>query len=76
MKRFPDCFPVLVFPTNNGSWSAYVCNISANTEGSVNEHRMQAPSLIKLYIMGSCNKNYDNLAAQYGQGTWTAISVP
>ena len=58
----------LAFPTNNGSWSAYVCNISANTEGSVNEHRMQAASLIKLYIMGAAYENYDNLAAQYGQG--------
>ena len=53
----------LAFPTNNGSWSAYVCNISANTEGSVNEHRMQAASLIKLYIMGAAYENYDNLAA-------------
>ena len=58
----------LAFPANNGSWSAYVCNISANTEGSVNEHRMQAASLIKLYIMGAVYENYDNLAAQYGQG--------
>lgn len=58
----------LAFPVNNGNWSAYVCNISANTEGSVNEHRMQAASLIKLYIMGAVYENYDNLTAQYGQG--------
>ena len=57
----------LAFPTNNGSWSAYVCNISANTEGSVNEHRMQAASLIKLYIMGAVYEDYDSLSSKYSK---------
>ena len=33
----------------------------------LNEHRMQAASLIKLYIMGAVYEKYDSLAAQYGR---------
>lgn len=57
----------LAFPSSNGSWSAYVCNLEKNTEGSINEHRMQAASLIKLFIMGAVYENYDSLSAQYGK---------
>lgn len=57
----------LPFPSGNGSWSVYVCNLEENTEGMINEHRMQAASLIKLYIMGAVYENYDSLAAQYGR---------
>lgn len=57
----------LPFPSSNGSWSAYVCNLEKNTEGSINEHRMQAASLIKLFIMGAVYENYDSLTAQYGK---------
>lgn len=57
----------LAFPSSNGSWSAYVCNLEKNTEGSINEHRMQAASLIKLFIMGAVYENYDSLTAQYGK---------
>ena len=65
----------LAFPTNNGSWSAYVCNISANTEGSVNEHRMQAASLIKLYVAGCVYENYEKVTAydSYGGETENLI---
>lgn len=59
----------LPFPSGNGSWSAYVCDLEKNTEGSINEHQMQAASLIKLYIMGAVYENYDNLTAQYGQSS-------
>lgn len=58
----------LPFPSGNGTWSAYVCDLEKNTEGSINEHQMQAASLIKLYIMGAVYENYDNLISQYGQG--------
>lgn len=57
----------LPFPSGNGNWSAYVCDLEENTEGMINEHRMQAASLIKLYIMGAVYENYDSLAAQYGR---------
>lgn len=57
----------LPFPSGNGSWSAYVCNLEENTEGMINEHRMQAASLIKLYIMGAVYENYESLAGRYGQ---------
>lgn len=59
----------LPFPSGNGSWSAYVCDLEKNTEGSINEHKMQAASLIKLYIMGAVYEDYDSLAAQYGQNS-------
>lgn len=66
-ERMQSLLSGLAFPSANGSWSAYVCNISENTEGSINSHRMQAASLIKLYIMGAVYENYDLLTAQYGQ---------
>ncbi len=59
----------LAFPEGNGSWSAYIYNLSENTEGSVNSRRQQAASLIKLYIMGAVYDNYDLLISQYGQGS-------
>lgn len=56
-------------PAGNGSWSVYVSDLFKESEGSINDHRMQAASLIKLYIMGAVYENYDNLIQQYGQGT-------
>ena len=38
-----------------------------SSEGSVNDHSMQAASLIKLYIMGAVYENYETLISQYGQ---------
>ena len=57
----------LAFPSGNGTWSAYVCDLAENTEGAVNPQRQQAASLIKLFIMGSVYENYDALTSQYGQ---------
>lgn len=57
----------LPFPSGNGSWSVYVCDLENNTEGYVNEHRMQAASLIKLYIMGAVYENYESLEASFGR---------
>lgn len=54
-------------PTGNGNWSVYVYDTINISEGSINSQRMQAASLIKLYIMGAVYENYNNLAAQYGQ---------
>ena len=59
----------LGFPSGNGTWSAYVCDLFDNTEGAVNEQKMQAASLIKLYIMGAVYENYDSLTGQYGQSS-------
>ncbi len=42
-----------LLPTDNGTWSVYVCNLAKNTEGAINDQQMQAASLIKLYIMGA-----------------------
>lgn len=54
-------------PLENGSWSVYICDLAGGSEGSINEQRMQAASLIKLYIMGAVYENYDNINQQYGQ---------
>lgn len=56
-------------PSSNGDWSVYVCDLKTGAEGTINDHRMQAASLIKLYIMGAVYENYDALIAQYGQDT-------
>ena len=56
-------------PASNGAWAVYVCDLKTGSEGSINDHRMQAASLIKLYIMGAVYENYDALIAQYGQDT-------
>ena len=56
-------------PASNGDWAVYVCDLKTRSEGSINDHRMQAASLIKLYIMGAVYENYDALIAQYGQDT-------
>lgn len=56
-------------PASNGDWAVYVCDLKTGSEGSIDDHRMQAASLIKLYIMGAVYENYDALIAQYGQDT-------
>ncbi len=56
-------------PIGNGSWSVYVSDLVKGSESSIDNHRMQAASLIKLYIMGAVYENYDALATQYGQDT-------
>lgn len=56
-------------PASNGDCAVYVCDLKTGSEGSINDHRMQAASLIKLYIMGTVYENYDALIAQYGQDT-------
>ena len=56
-----------LLPTDNGTWSVYVCNLAKNTEGAINDQQMQAASLIKLYIMGAVYENYDQITGQYGR---------
>lgn len=56
-----------LLPTDNGTWSVYVCNLAKNTEGAINDQQMQAASLIKLYIMGAVYEDYDKLSASYGK---------
>lgn len=54
-------------PDHNGEWAVYVCDLKTGAESSINDHRMQAASLIKLYIMGAVYEQYETLIAQYGQ---------
>ena len=55
-------------PVSNGSWSVYVRDLYNESEGSVNDHSMQAASLIKLYIMGAVYENFDALSASGNLG--------
>lgn len=55
-----------LLPQGNGSWSVYVGNLLKNSEGSINDHPMQAASLIKLYIMGAAYENYEQISSQHG----------
>lgn len=55
-----------LLPQGNGTWSVYVCNLLKNSDGTINDHPMQAASLIKLFIMGTVYENYDVLAQQHG----------
>lgn len=59
----------LALPSGNGTWSVYVCDLEKNTEGAIQDARMQAASLIKLYIMGAVYENYDSIVGQYGQSS-------
>lgn len=54
-----------LLPQNNGTWSVYVCNLSLDSSGTINDTPMQAASLIKLYIMGAVYENYESLAQTY-----------
>lgn len=56
-----------LLPQNNGTWSVYVCNLKKGTEGLIGGGKMQAASLIKLYIMGTVYENYDSLAQLHGK---------
>ena len=51
-----------LLPTDNGTWSVYVCNLLKDSDGTINDTPMQAASLIKLYIMGAVYENYDAIA--------------
>lgn len=68
-EKLQSLMSSLSFPEGNGSWSAYVYDTVGQAEGSVNEHQMQAASLIKLYIMGAVYENYETLTARYGQSS-------
>lgn len=59
----------LALPSGNGTWSVYVCDLVNNTEGAVQDAKMQAASLIKLYIMGAVYEKYDTIVSQYGQSS-------
>ncbi len=54
-----------LLPQSNGTWSVYVCNLSLDSSGTINDTPMQAASLIKLYIMGAVYENYEALAQTY-----------
>lgn len=56
-----------LLPQNNGTWSVYVCNLKKGTEGLIGGGKMQAASLIKLYIMGTVYENYESLAQLHGK---------
>ena len=54
-------------PAENGTWAVFISDLVNGTEGSLNDQKMQAASLIKLYIMGAVYENYDQITGQYGK---------
>ena len=54
-------------PAENGTWAVFISDLVNGTEGSINDQKMQAASLIKLYIMGAVYENYDQITGQYGR---------
>lgn len=54
-------------PTENGTWAVFISDLVNGTEGNLNDQKMQAASLIKLYIMGAVYENYDQITGQYGK---------
>ena len=54
-------------PTENGTWAVFISDLINGTEGNLNNQKMQAASLIKLYIMGAVYENYDQITGQYGR---------
>ncbi len=54
-----------LLPGSNGEWAVYVSDLVKGTESAIDDRRMQAASLIKLYIMGAVYVSYEDLAAQY-----------
>ncbi|MBR2766365.1 MAG: serine hydrolase [Blautia sp.] len=59
-----------VLPQGNGHWAMYVCDLKNDLSGfapPTASERMQAASLIKLYIMAAVYENFDSLSATYGQ---------
>jgi beta-lactamase class A len=56
-------------PAENGTWAVFISDLVNGTEGSLNDQKMQAASLIKLYIMGAVYEDYDSLSTTYGKET-------
>ena len=54
-----------LLPTDNGTWSVYVCNLLKDSDGTINDTPMQAASLIKLYTMGAVYENYGTIAQSH-----------
>ena len=54
-----------LLPTDNGTWSVYVCNLLKDSDGTINDTPMQPASLIKLYIMGAVYENYGTIAQSH-----------
>ena len=48
-------------------WAVYVQDLKSGTEKSSGQSKMQAASLIKLYIMGAVYENYEKLTSTAGK---------
>ena len=56
-----------VLPEGNGDWSLCLYDVTGGCLFSVNNHPMQAASLIKLFIMEGVYRSYDRLCQEHGQ---------
>ena len=63
-------------PAENGTWAVFISDLVNGTEGNLNDQKMQAASLIKLYIMGAVYENYDQITGQYGRDSVDSNLMP
>jgi len=50
-----------------GEWSVYISVPSSNSTLSINQKKMQAASVIKLFVMGAVYDDYDAIIKKYGE---------
>ena len=50
---------------SGGDWAIYAESLSFDEQATSNNMKMQAASLIKLFIMGAVYEDYDNLKSKY-----------
>ena len=63
-------------PGGSGSWSVGITDPSQNVFFGGPVRKMQAASLIKLYIMGAIYEDFSKLSSLYGAGTINALLSP
>ena len=63
-------------PSGNGSWAIQATEVKSGLTAACNNHRMQAASLIKLFIMGAVYEDFDRLSARYGKAVLTSLLSP
>lgn len=71
-KRMPDIQEfiseqILPRTDQNENWAVYVQKLTDGSEECAGQGKMQAASLIKLYIMGAVYENYDAVIAAAGK---------
>ena len=65
LKTTLDDARTTAISASGGDWAIYAESLSYNEQATSNNMKMQAASLIKLFIMGAVYEDYDNLKSRY-----------